>query len=195
MPSLLDLTGQRFGNLTVLRRGPDRKTSKPRIMWWCRCDCGKEKCIQSDYLRQGTISCGCLGSRHSFGKRMATLLTGKRGAQWGGIGDMGLDHWSRIRDSAIRRGLTITITHQECWDLFQAQQGRCRLTGRAIPFAAPGRRSRSDGMASLDRIDSSKGYVPGNIQWVHKTVQLMKNVLSQQDLIEWCREIVAYNAL
>jgi hypothetical protein len=47
--------------------------------------------------------------------------------------------------------------------------------------------------ASLDRIDSSKGYTIDNVQWVHKTVNLMKRELNQQDFIDICNKISYYN--
>lgn len=59
MGRLIDLTGQRFGRLVVLERaGSDKNKS---ALWFCRCDCGKEKVINSKSLRNGsTRSCGCL---------------------------------------------------------------------------------------------------------------------------------------
>lgn len=59
MSKLIDLTGQRFGRLTVLERSPvDRKAG--HAMWLCQCDCGKV-CVTDSYaLRHGlTKSCGC----------------------------------------------------------------------------------------------------------------------------------------
>lgn len=53
----LDLTGQRFGMLTVLHRAENigRDTA-----WRCRCDCGNETVVRTCYLRKGrTRSCGC----------------------------------------------------------------------------------------------------------------------------------------
>jgi len=54
-----DLTGQRFGRLTVIR--PDRpRRPNNRARWWCRCDCGTEKSILHGSLKFGTaVSCGC----------------------------------------------------------------------------------------------------------------------------------------
>lgn len=53
----LDLTGQRFGQLTVLR--PAENIGN-RTAWLCRCDCGKETIVKTQHLRGGhTISCGC----------------------------------------------------------------------------------------------------------------------------------------
>lgn len=54
----LDLTGQRFGKLTVL--APAENIGE-RTAWWCRCDCGKETVVKTSRLRGGrTISCGCV---------------------------------------------------------------------------------------------------------------------------------------
>ena len=50
----------------------------------------------------------------------------------------------------------------------------------------------SDGTASLDRIDSSKGYTIDNVQWVHKKVNMMKKDMSDSEFIAWCNEISSY---
>ena len=53
----LDLTGQRYGRLTVL--GPAENIGD-RTAWLCRCDCGRELVVKTQRLREGrTLSCGC----------------------------------------------------------------------------------------------------------------------------------------
>lgn len=79
MGKLIDMTGKRFGRLTVLRLDPNQSGSEAR--WICRCDCGSEVSISGNHLRKGrTKSCGCLriekGSE--IGKRAVIDLTGKR---------------------------------------------------------------------------------------------------------------------
>lgn len=60
MGALIDLTGQRFGRLTVIEKDTSKGT-KRGAFWRCRCDCGKIKTIGSGALRNGlTQSCGCL---------------------------------------------------------------------------------------------------------------------------------------
>ena len=55
---LRDLTGQRFGRLTVLYKGKPDKTKHTR--WYCKCDCGNTKLVYKDALLTGrTVSCGC----------------------------------------------------------------------------------------------------------------------------------------
>ena len=70
----IDMTGQRYGRLTVLFRDGTYvcETLHPNAesviytapMWRCRCDCGKEVTILGASLRTGnTKSCGCLRRR------------------------------------------------------------------------------------------------------------------------------------
>lgn len=61
-PSRVDLIGKRFGNVVVLRWAEDRRSPGGHInvYYLCRCDCGNEKVMYSQNLRQGhTKSCGC----------------------------------------------------------------------------------------------------------------------------------------
>jgi hypothetical protein len=56
---LVDLTGRRFGRLTVLSR--DAARAGARAFWLVRCDCGTERSVGGDSLSRGTTaSCGCL---------------------------------------------------------------------------------------------------------------------------------------
>ena len=61
MRRLIDLTGQRFGRITVIGRSTDPRAdhrSTPR--WTCRCDCGTVFTTYSDAIREGRVkSCGC----------------------------------------------------------------------------------------------------------------------------------------
>lgn len=59
-PLLIDLTGERYGMLTVVEQFPERLWSGKRVAWKCRCDCGKEIIASASGLRDGSItSCGC----------------------------------------------------------------------------------------------------------------------------------------
>ena len=48
--------------------------------------------------------------------------------------------------------------------------------------------------ASLDRIDSEKGYVAGNVHWVHKTVNKMKMEFSVDDFVSVCKEVAEHKS-
>ena len=63
MSRLKDLTGKKFGKLTVLKRADDyvQKNGRKRVMWICKCDCGNEVIVNGDNLKgKKTSSCGCL---------------------------------------------------------------------------------------------------------------------------------------
>lgn len=54
----IDLAGNRYGRLTVLAVGPNRKR---HTTWFCQCDCGNEVAVPTVTLRSGQCrSCGCL---------------------------------------------------------------------------------------------------------------------------------------
>lgn len=58
MGKFIDMTGQRFGRLTVIDRAGTANNGGVR--WRCRCDCGKVVCVKGSSLRSGsTKSCGC----------------------------------------------------------------------------------------------------------------------------------------
>lgn len=79
-----DLTGQRFGKLTVIK--PTNKGSKNRcVIWQCKCDCGKIIEAATNYLNYGQIqSCGCARYKvddlvgQKFGKLTVLELNKKR---------------------------------------------------------------------------------------------------------------------
>jgi len=65
MPPLKDLTGRRYGRLTVIGREPGNYVSPEGdtiiTRWRCRCDCGAETVALRTNLNAGlTRSCGCL---------------------------------------------------------------------------------------------------------------------------------------
>lgn len=63
MGSLIDLTGKTFGRLTVVGFSEKREIGNSRFKyyWICKCECGNEKIVCGEYLRNGTTSsCGCL---------------------------------------------------------------------------------------------------------------------------------------
>jgi hypothetical protein len=62
-----------------------------------------------------------------------------------------------------------------------------------LSFAGSNSVSESETTASLDRIDSSKGYIEGNLQWVHKDVNIMKMDLSQVEFIDYCVKVALYS--
>lgn len=81
--SINDLTGKKFGKLTVLRRGQNLKKGKNIVTWDCVCDCGKQKTITRTNLIAGHVkSCGCLAKLErgeaAFNRLFGHYKTGAR---------------------------------------------------------------------------------------------------------------------
>jgi hypothetical protein len=79
-----DETGKRYGKLVVLDEMPVRL--KNHVCWRCKCDCGNEKIVRGDLLRQGvTKSCGCQGRYNNAEKK---IKVGNRYGKWVVISEM-----------------------------------------------------------------------------------------------------------
>lgn len=73
---LIDLTGQKFGRLTVIKRSPNDYIHKGKIYprWDCICDCGTHVEVVGDELRSGnTKSCGCYASEQTIKRNKEVL--------------------------------------------------------------------------------------------------------------------------
>lgn len=77
MPRPLDLTGQKFGELTVIKKSKTRKSN--RIAWDCKCSCGNETIVITSHLTSGhTRSCGCLHKKAASKMNPAIDITNQR---------------------------------------------------------------------------------------------------------------------
>jgi hypothetical protein len=93
------------------------------------------------------------------------------------------------KHSAPKEGKSFTITQAEAWDIINKQGWKCALTG--IEFTPGG--ARSDTQPSMDRINSSMGYEPGNVQFVTLRVNYCKRELSDPAFVALCKQVAAYN--
>ena len=176
---LIDLTGKKFHKLLVLERsGSNRQGGSS---WLCLCECGKEKVFSSDHLTRKSYpvkSCGC-----------EAIKKGPKHSQWTGYeeisGNWFYNHILRERKQKHRTRVPVEITAKEIWDLFLKQDRKCALSG--LPLTISGSSRYND--ASVDRIDSSKGYTIDNVQWVHKHINFMKRTYSQDYFIEMCKKV------
>lgn len=179
-----DLEGQRFGRLVVL--GVHSRTRNGHVRWNCLCDCGLTHSVISTHLLRGLIThCGCEKS------------SGKLTPQWTGCGDISGDVWYSLKQSASgskRQKLDFDISIEYAWKLFLVQDRKCALTGELLFFEhEEGIRVRKFRTASLDRVDSGKGYIEGNLQWVHKDINMMKGKLDQTTFINWCSKVSSWS--
>lgn len=177
MGKKLEVIGDVYGKLTVIAE--HSKTRNGHYKYVCLCECGNTTNILLTHLRQGnTTSCGC------------DIPAGSSHHQWTGVGEISGNFWGSICRGANgtkgRKPIELSITIEEAWALFLKQDRKCALSGIELFF---GKRNIDNTTASLDRIDSSKGYTIDNVQWVHKDVNYMKRIYSNEYFINFCKLI------
>ena len=176
-----DLTNKKFGKLTILQFIKDYK-GKRGTFWKCKCECGNETFVRRDGLTSGRIiSCGC-----------AKYNLGKNNHSFKGHEELSATLYNGIKREAKYRNKSFDISMEYLWQLFVNQNRKCSLTGLELTFSKCS--GQSDGTASLDRIDSTKGYIEGNVQWVHKKINMMKQTYSQDEFVELCKMVTEHNA-
>ena len=161
---LIDLTGQRFGKLTILAKQGSTKNKK--TLWLCLCDCSNIVTIQGDNLKAGiTQSCGCLQ------KELATIKHTTHGMTNTKIYEVWQHMHSRCRDKADKsykdyggRGIKV-----------------CQRWGRFENFYFD-MGDLPEGL-TIERIDNSKGYFPDNCKWA--TIKEQANNKRTNIIIEY----------
>lgn len=172
----LKLIGKKFGSLEVISLvSPKSKWGKKQCL--CKCECGKEKVIRQTHLiKKIRKSCGC--RRYNFGNK---------NPGWKGYGEISASYFLKIKGHAKNKNHKFDITCEDIWKLFLKQKRKCALTNLDLNFQSS--TTTWDGTASLDRIDSSKGYTIDNVQWVHKDINSMKRDFTEKQLFEYCKLI------
>jgi hypothetical protein len=116
------------------------------------------------------------------------------------FGEIPTSVWRAIQKKGALKDKEFSVTVEYAWDLFLKQDRKCALSGQSIGFNTVRRYtkkgwkdSRWIHTASLDRIDSSKGYIEGNVQWIHKDINWMKNSFNQNYFINTCIKVAEHN--
>ena len=152
MVATIDVTGQKFGRLTVLHR--DRESKKRGIRYICQCECGTIKSVFGESLRRGaTKSCGCLNSETASRRNRETKVT--HGQSYGPEYQAWRSMISRCRNPSHQsysrygaRGIVVCEEWQSNFQKFFDHVGK-----------------RPSPQHSIDRIDNAGNYEPGNVHW------------------------------
>jgi len=182
-------TGKRFGKWTVVDVEDYtylyRRNGKVlERQYRCICDCGTEKYIRTSHITRG-LSKQC-GTCRMMDYSVST------------VGCIPTTDIKRYKAGAAKRNKEWNITSEYLYELYEKQNRLCALTGIPIQFSqkgigTPGAKDVST--ASLDRIDSTKGYTPDNIQWIHKDVNKMKMDLEELNFLRIVKQIYEYKQL
>ena len=174
MGKFIDICGERFGKLTVIKKSENRKEL---VQWICLCDCGKETLATSKKLRSGRKrSCGCL-----WLPAVVAAKT-KHGHSSGGHVSVELHTWMQMRSRCTNpsnkgypryggRGIKVC----ERWDDFQ------NFIDDMGHRPSPGH--------SIERVNNDGHYEPGNCKWATKYEQCRNrsnNIFIEYDGIKMC---------
>jgi hypothetical protein len=129
-------------------------------------------------LRGSTTSCGC--RRDQYEK-----ITGKNSIQFTGYEDIRGKTWSTFQRRSNQRGHSFDLDIKYAWELYLKQNKKCYFSDLPIYFG----KHNGETTASLDRIDNEKGYIVGNVKWVHKDVNIMKSIFPEDYFLGICNLI------
>lgn len=179
MGARLELAGQRFGRLTVVSRSAN---AGRHTRWACRCDCGRSVVTFTTCLRSGaTTSCGCA-------QKECASETCRREKTSHGM--------TRSPEYSVWCGLKRRCENprERCYPRYGGAGIKCRFTSFEHFLEEVGPRPGAG--YSIDRIDPSKHYEPGNVRWATHTQQARnkKSTLlvsingRRRPLADWCDE-------
>lgn len=177
-----NITDQRFGRLVAL--GPVGRLERT-IAWLCQCDCGNTLTVRSTALQSGnTQSCGCLqkdNTREKFTKH--GMWQSHLYKNWRGMIQRCTNPNHNAYPSYGGRGITICDEWQQSFETFHTYVS-------SLPnFGKKG--------YTLDRIDNSLGYFPGNTRWATRKEQtrnfrrnrIITHNEKSQPLASWAEEL------
>lgn len=161
MTEVLDLLGQTIGVLKIIKRAKNNKYN--RAVWFCRCECGTEKDISSDSLRQGkALSCGCLGRKNrELSLTTHSLSKTSEYRAWQGMKTRCYTKSVMNYKNYGGRGIKVCDRWLDSVEHFVHDMGK---------------RPSSD--FSIDRIDNDGNYEPNNCRWATRKQQMQNTRVS-----------------
>ena len=162
MSKLIDLTGQKFGRLTVIGRAENTRTGRAR--WFCLCECGSETVVTGYCLSGGkTQSCGCYQKDQikEFNRVNKVTHGGCVGSRtrlyriWSGMKQRCYDKNYHSYNDYGGRGVGVCV---EWMDNFESFRTWAMLHGYADNL-------------SIDRKDVNGSYSPDNCRWATEKQQ------------------------
>ena len=90
---------------------------------------------------------------------------------------------------ASKKGLEVTVTQEFLLELLKASEYKCCVTGLTMNLETHHRKKANPFKASLDRIDSSRGYTEDNVQWVCWSVNQMKSDKTKEEFEFWIKTL------
>ena len=184
-----NLVGQKYNKLTIIEHVAYRRVK-------CKCDCGNEKeCDLYDLKRNRIIGCGCARNTPELRElsRIRAYELQKKGILNKG-GDYRTNQYTGFKyllkciKNKNRINKKCNISLEDLEEVWKKQNGRCAYTKLQlilVTHSNPRKDIPKWKLASVDRIDSSKGYEKDNIQFVSRTLNYAKNDMKHEEMIKF----------
>ncbi len=181
MAKLLDIAGHVFGALTALE--VVEREGRPRYVWRCRCDCGRQYCAKEIYVAAGILRSGntnsCLMQQHD-----KSIHPAIRSA------------FTRCKSAAIKRKYPFVLTLDHFRELIKLPCYYCGSSTDTKRIC-----SNSHGKShvwhlrvnGIDRKDNTLGYTIENSVACCFTCNRAKDVMSEQDYIDHCKRVAEHS--
>lgn len=161
MGKFIDLSGQKYGKLTVIKR-LQNNTHKGSV-WLCKCDCGNIVNVWGNCLRSGnTKSCGCLRKEQSHVNGINNIKHGMTDCRlyyiWSGMKSRCYYKQNKCYNIYGKRGIKI------CDEWLDKNMGFVNFFNWSL------HNGYNDDL-TIDRINSDGDYEPSNCRWVTRLEQ------------------------
>lgn len=161
----------KFGKWTVISK-PLPNIRVNTAVYKCLCECGNFSYLSSYELRSGkSTQCKRCGHKQAHEKHSLEY----------NVGDLTQTKYCKIRKGALARNIEFNISMEYLWNIYLLQNKTCVITGDKLPDI---------NKASLDRLDSTKGYIEKNVQWVTNQANLSKHTMSMSELYNFCEKVL-----
>lgn len=175
------IIGEKFGQWTIVstevKSGTSLDKNNRNLYWKVQCNCGEESWRSKVALLGGKTN-ACKSCKLKFNNIHTTISS----------------YYNKIINGLQTRSvgnLEFNITSEYIQELYD-NNPICALSG--LDLRLDNSLKSREQVLSLDRIDSTKGYIVGNVQWVHKDINMMKGSLTDEKFINLCSIVSNYNS-
>lgn len=166
-----ELTGQRFGNWTVIGRSQNMRS--PSVRWSVRCACGQISSRQSTPLRRGTSTCCNVCAAKKMLKSSSEIR----------------NRFSGYRANARSRGIEFALTVEQFTEITAKNCHYCDVQPKEFIRCRSKHHPQKYLFNGIDRKDNSLGYTPENSLPCCEFCNFRKGKCSYEDFISWMQRI------